>query len=85
MKSCVLIVALGLTACWNVAAEIYKCTDANGKVSYRDKPCKGKSTIFTPKAGPKVDANVKQRKEKRQQLLRAYQEEHARRSSRRPN
>ena len=77
MKSCVLMVALGLFASWSMAAEIYKCTDAGGKIGYTDKPCKGKSTIFTPRAAPTPDADVQQRREKRQQLLRAYHEEQA--------
>jgi hypothetical protein len=59
------------------AAEIYKCTDANGKVQYGDKPCKGEATIFTPKVGPKMDEDVEARGEKTRQLLRAYREEHA--------
>jgi len=66
-----------LLASQQAAAEIYKCTDANGKIHYGDKPCKGESTIITPKAGPKVDENVEQRNEKTQRLLRAYREEHA--------
>ena len=60
-----------------VAAEIYKCTDAGGKVHYGDKPCKGESSIFIPRAGPRTDENVEDRMEKRNRLLRAYQAEHA--------
>jgi len=77
MKKFTVLLVAGLLASINVAAEIYKCTDASGKTHYGDKPCKGESTIFTPKAGPKVDENVEQRREKTERLLRAYREEHA--------
>jgi len=77
MKKFTVLLVTGLLASMNVPAEIYKCTDANGKTHYGDKPCKGESTIFTPKAGPKVDENVEQRREKTERLLRAYREEHA--------
>ena len=66
-----------MLASQQAAAEIYKCTDANGKVNYSDRPCKGESIIFTPKAGPKVDEDVEVRSEKTRQLLRAYREESA--------
>ena len=63
--------------------EIYKCIDADARISYSDKPCKGKSIIYKPKAGPKtqsgaapkVDDNVDARRDKTQRLLRAYKEE----------
>ena len=61
----------------SATAEIYKCTDASGKTQYGDKPCKGESSIFTPKASPKEDENAEERRQKTQRLLRAYQQEHA--------
>ncbi len=77
MKKFTVLLVTGLLVSMNVAAEIYKCTDAKGKVHYGDKPCKGESIIFTPKTGSKVDENADERREKTERLLRAYQEEHA--------
>mgnify|MGYP001818811144 FL=1 len=59
------------------AAEIYKCTDPQGAVHYTDEPCAGESTVFTPRAAPKVDADSAQRRDKTLRLLRAYSEEQA--------
>ena len=75
MKKITVFLIACMLASQQAAAEIYKCTDANGEVHYGDKPCKGESTVFTPKAGPKVDENVEARSEKTRQLLRAYREE----------
>jgi hypothetical protein len=77
MKKFTVFFTACMLASQQAGAEIYKCTDANGKVHYGDKPCKGESTVFTPKAGPKVDENVEARSEKTRQLLRAYREEDA--------
>ena len=77
MKKLTMFFIACLLASQQAAAEIYKCTDADGKVHYGDKPCKGESTIFTPKAGPKVDETAEARSEKTRQLLRAYREEYA--------
>ena len=76
MKKITVFLAAYLFTSMQVAAEIYKCTDAGGKVHYGDKPCKGESIIFTPRAGPRTDENAEDRVEKRNRLLRAYQEEH---------
>ena len=73
----------------DATTEIYKCIDADARISYSDKPCKGKSIIFKPKVGPKakagskaqsrvapkVDDDVDARRDKTQRLLRAYKEE----------
>ena len=64
--------------------EIYKCIDADARVSYSDKPCKGKSIIFKTKAPktnskvkarPGVNESVERRKQKTQRLLQAYEAE----------
>ena len=64
--------------------EIYKCIDADARVSYSDKPCKGKSIIFKTKAPktnskvkarPGVNEGVERRKQKTQRLLQAYEAE----------
>ena len=85
-----LFIACMLTSTYVAAdktAEIYKCIDADARVSYSDKPCKGKSIIFKTKAGPKTSSKVKSkarqkvnesvdaRKQKTQRLLRAYEAE----------
>ena len=77
MKKITVFLAACLFTSMQVAAEIYKCTDAEGKVHYGDKPCKGESSIFTPRAGPRADEDSEDRVEKRNRLLRAYQEVHA--------
>ena len=77
MKKVTVLIAACLLACQQAEAEIYKCTDADGKVHYGDQPCTGESTIFTPRAGPAVDEDVEARKAKTRQLLRAYREENA--------
>jgi len=77
MKKLTMFFIACMLASQQAAAEIYKCTDASGKVHYGDRPCKGESTIFTPKAGPKVDEDLEARSEKTRQLLRAYREEYA--------
>jgi len=75
LKVFTLFIAAGLLACMEVAAEIYKCTDPDAGVAYSDKPCKGESAIFVPRAGPKVDKDMQARRDQRQRLLRAYREE----------
>jgi len=77
MKKTTVFFIAGMLAGQQAAAEIYKCTDATGKINYGDKPCEGESTIFTPRAGPKVDENVEARSVKTRKLLRAYREEDA--------
>ncbi len=72
----VFFVAIMFTS-MEVAAEIYKCTAANGEINYTDRPCRGESSIFVPGPAPGVDEHVKAREEKRQRLLRAYREEDA--------
>ena len=69
--------AISLLACTPAAAEIYKCTGPQGAVHYTDKPCAGESTVFTPRAAPKVDADSALRMDKTRRLLRAYSEEQA--------
>ena len=69
--------AVCLLACMPAAAEIFKCTDPQGAVHYTDKPCTGESTVFTPRAAPKADADSEQRMDKTRRLLRAYSEEQA--------
>ena len=78
MKCACMIFATALLTSTNSLAEIYKCSDAHGKVQYADKPCAGESSVITPRAAPKVDENSEQRMQKTQRLLRAYREEDAR-------
>jgi len=73
-----MIIATALLTSTNSLAEIYKCSDAQGKVQYADKPCAGESSVITPRTAPKVDENSEQRMQKTQRLLRAYREEDAR-------
>jgi len=77
MKRYRIIFLAALLTSTNALAEIYKCSDSQGKVQYADKPCEGESAIITPRAAPKVDENSEQRMQKTQRLLRAYQEEDA--------
>lgn len=48
-----LILALSLTVTWAAQAEVYKCTDNNGRKHYQDLPCAGdqRSSAFDPEAG----------------------------------
>ena len=71
------IIVLLLFASGTAMAEIYKCTDAQGKTRYADKPCSGNAVIITPEKAPSVSADSEQRMEKTQRLLRAYDAEHA--------
>jgi hypothetical protein len=57
------------------AAEIYKCTDAQGRIRYTDTPCTGESRLFTPRAAPPVDADTEARQTKTRRLLDALREE----------
>ena len=65
-----------LLVCTGAGAEIYKCTDAQGKTRYGDQPCAGDVVIFTPRAAPTVDEDMAGRMDKTQRLLRAYAAEH---------
>lgn len=64
-----------LLACTPAAAEIHKCTDAQGNVTYRDTPCDGTSTAIKRKSMPAAAPNADARMEKTQRLLRAYDAE----------
>ena len=66
-----------LLASGSAMAEIYKCTDAQGKTRYADKPCSGSAVIITPEKAPAISADSEQRMDRTQRLLRAYDEEHA--------
>ncbi len=70
------IPALMLMLCASAAlGEIYKCTDARGKVHYADRPCGDNASVFVPRDAPPVDAGVDQRRDKTQRLLDALEEE----------
>jgi hypothetical protein len=71
------ITMLLLFASGNAVAEIYKCTDAQGKTRYADKPCSGSAVIITPEKAPSVSVDSQQRMDKTQRLLRAFDAEHA--------
>jgi hypothetical protein len=65
-----------LLVCTGAGAEIYKCSDAQGKIRYGDQPCAGDAVIITPRAAPAVSADMAGRMDKTQRLLRAYATEH---------
>jgi hypothetical protein len=71
------IIVLLLFASGTAVAEIYKCTDAQGKTRYADKPCSGNAVIITPEKAPAVSEDSEQRMDRTQRLLRAYDAEHA--------
>ena len=56
-------------------ADIYKCTDANGKTQYTDKPCAGESSVFTPRKAPVADEDNDARMHKTHKLLNALEAE----------
>jgi len=62
----------------NAYAEIYKCTNSQGKTQYGDKPCGGKETVFTPRAAPpsaQTGLTAEERRVKTNKLLNAFQSE----------
>jgi hypothetical protein len=67
--------AVLLSTALPVHAEIYKCTDAQGKTQYSDAPCGDGATLFVPEAAPAPAGDAQQRMEKTQRLLRAYEAE----------
>ena len=69
---CFILLWLGASG---AAAEIYKCTDAQGRVRYTDAPCAGPSSVFIPEAAPPVDTGIEERQRKTQRLLDAMREE----------
>jgi hypothetical protein len=70
------IAAILLMLCATAAdGEIYKCTDARGKVHYGDRPCGKDASLFVPKGAPPADAGVDQRRQKTQRLLDALEAE----------
>ncbi len=70
------IVATSLILFGSVAsAQIYKCTDAQGKVHYGDRPCGENASVFVPRDAPQGDAGTDQRRHKTQRLLDALEEE----------
>ncbi|MDH3527315.1 MAG: DUF4124 domain-containing protein [Gammaproteobacteria bacterium] len=70
------IAAILLMLCASAAAgEIYKCSDAQGKVHYGDRPCGDNASVFVPRAAPQADAGVDQRRRKTERLLDALGEE----------
>lgn len=59
-----------------VQSEIYKCSDAQGRIRYGDTPCAGKSVIIMPNDAPVVSEDAVGRMDRTQRLLRAYEAEH---------
>ena len=70
------LAGLALLVATAVPAEIYKCTDAQGRIRYADKPCAGSSVIITPEPAPVVSEDTAGRMDRTQRLLRAYDAEH---------
>ncbi|MGB5305077.1 MAG: DUF4124 domain-containing protein [Gammaproteobacteria bacterium] len=64
-----------LLACIPAVADVHKCTDAHGKVTYRDTPCGGTSTTIRRKSVPAAAPDADARMKKTQRLLRAYDAE----------
>jgi len=73
------ILLVTLLACMPSHAAIYKCIDAHGDTRYSDEPCGHNPTVFVPKSAPAPAADVAERKDKTQRLLRAYDVENAER------
>ena len=57
-----------------VAAEIHRCTGADGSVIFSDVPCGEEATVFKP-LKPVNPGESLQRNDKRDRLLRAFEEE----------
>lgn len=72
----IVLAATALLLSHSVAAEIYKCTDELGNTLYVDKPCAGRSVIFTPIPAPVISEDASGRMDKTKRLLRAYEAEH---------
>lgn len=68
------MVLLGLLAA-PAAAEIYKCTDANGTTRYTDTPCGETPTALKKHAAPPVSASPDARMQKTRRLLDAMEAE----------
>ena len=71
------LAGLAMLVTGGVMAEIYKCTDAQGRVRYSDKPCAGSAEIFTPEPAPVVSEDTAGRMDRTRRLLRAYDAENA--------
>jgi hypothetical protein len=67
----VLLVLLATPA----AAEIYKCTDANGSTRYTDTPCGETSTALKKHSAPPASASPDARTQKTRRLLDAMEAE----------
>jgi len=65
---------LGLLAA-PAAAEIYKCTDANGSPSYTDTPCGETPTALKKHSAPPASASPDERMQKTRRLLDAMEAE----------
>ena len=74
-----IVMALLLCNAATVHADIYKCTDAQGKTQYSDEPCGDGATLFVPEAAPAPAVDAEQRMDKTQRLLRAYEAENVER------
>ncbi len=72
----IVFAATALLLSHSVVAEIYKCTDELGNTLYVDKPCAGRSVIFTPIPAPVISEDASGRMDKTKRLLRAYEAEH---------
>jgi len=69
-----LLVALCALLVLPVAAEIHRCTAADGSVIFSDVPCGEEATVFKP-LKPANPAESSQRNDRRDRLLRAFEEE----------
>ena len=69
-----LIICLTCVAAIPARAEIHRCTAADGSVTFSDAPCGEETTTFRPTRKPPPAAEAA-RNEKRDKLLRAFEEE----------
>jgi hypothetical protein len=75
VRQCVPVAALlGLLAA-SAAAEVYKCTDANGSTRYTDTSCGETSTTIKQHAAPPAAASPDERMQKTRRLLDAMEAE----------
>jgi len=59
-----------------VSAEIFKCTDAQGKIQYTDTPCGQTSTAIKKHSAPSAAASPDEHMQKTRRLLDAMDAEH---------
>jgi len=74
LKNC-LAVAAALLMTMPASAEVFKCTDANGRTRYTDTPCGQTSTAIKKHAAPAAAASPDEHMQKTRRLLDAMEAE----------